>query len=130
MDPVRVYLKAKGAAEHVVSGGLEKLIRDWEQFVESVARGYNLGTEDYLNDLDGRQLIEETLAVAPRAQKKAVVDNLRRTDDLMRTLTHPLEKCLWGDDAAQTNGWTATRNWWYFVIPIKGDQDLLDEFNR
>lgn len=130
VDPVRVYLKATGAAEHVVNGGLEKLVRDWERFVESVAVGYNLSAEDYLNDLDGRQLIEEALAVAPPAQKRAVGDSLRRSDDQMRTITHPLEKCLWGNDAARTNGWTATRNWWYFVIPTKGDPDLLDELKR
>jgi hypothetical protein len=130
VDPVRVYLKTRGAAEHVVSGGLEGLVRDWEQFVESVADGYSLGAEDYLNDLDARQLVEEALAVAPPAQKKAVADDVRRADDLMRTLAHPVEKCLWGDDAARANGWVASRNWWYFVIPTKGDPDLLDELKR
>ena len=130
VDPVRVYLKTRGAAEHVVSGGLEGLVRDWEQFVRSVAEGYSLGAEDYLNDLDARQLIEEALAVAPPAQKKAVADDVRRADDLMRTLAHPVEKCLWGDDAARANGWTARRNWWYFVIPTRGDPDLLEALNR
>jgi hypothetical protein len=130
MDQVRAYLKRRGAAEHVVSGGLEGLLRNWERFVESVSKGYAFDAEDYLNDLDARQLIEETLAVAPPAQKKAVADNLRRIDDRLRKLVQPVEKCLWGADAARENGWTAKKNWWYFVVPAAGDASLLDELKR
>lgn len=130
MDPVRMYLKTRGAAEHVVSGGLEGLVREWAQFVDSVGEGYRLGADDYLNDLDTRQLIEDALAVASPEQKKGVADDLRRADDLVRTLSDPVDKCLWGNDAARTNGWTARRNWWYFVVPANGDPDLLDDLKR
>ena len=58
-DAVRRFLRARGSPAHVVEEGLEGLVRGWEETVERVAAGYPLDTiEDYLNDLDGRQLLE------------------------------------------------------------------------
>ena len=51
-DPVRDYLQKKGCADHVINGGLAGLVETWEGIVESVAEGYSLGLDDYLNDLD------------------------------------------------------------------------------
>lgn len=130
VDPVREYLKTRGAAEHVVSGGLEGLVQRWSRFVESVGEGYRLGADDFLNDLDTRQLIEDALAVASPAQMKAVASDLAHADGLLRKIAHPVEKCLWGYETAKTSGWTAKRNWWYFVIPAKGDPDLLEDLKR
>jgi hypothetical protein len=130
MDPVRAYLKKRGAAQHVIEGGLEKLVRDWQQFVQSVSEGYSLESEDYLNDLDGRQLIEEALAVAPAAQKMSIMKSLRQADSALKRLTRPVETCLWGAENAVENGWTPKKNWWYFVVPRKGAADLITDLQR
>ena len=64
-DPVGEFLRNRGCPEHVVRGGLRGLVESWEEVVRSVEEGYSLGLDDYLNDMDGRQLIEEVLHVVP-----------------------------------------------------------------
>jgi hypothetical protein len=126
-DPVREYLRDHGCAQHVISGGLEGLIRAWEETVESVERGYELGLDDYLNDLDVRQLIEETLAVdeAPRAQKHEA--RVCRADERMRKQVSLTGHCLWGNAAATEHQWTAEKNWWYFSEPRTAGRELLSD---
>ena len=69
-DPVGEFLRKRGCPEHVVRGGLRGLAESWEEVVRSVEEGYSLGLDDYLNDMDGRQLLDETLAIAPRRDQK------------------------------------------------------------
>ncbi len=58
-DEITAALEARGCPEHVVRGGRQGLIARWGAFVREVERGYDLGIEDYQNDLDVRTLIEE-----------------------------------------------------------------------
>jgi len=126
-DPVRDYLGGRGCGEHVVEGGLEGLVESWEKTVRQVEDGYSLTLDDYLNDLDARQLIAEALAVADDQQRAAINDRLDRADEKMRSLTAPTEVCLWGEEVAEEEGWTAEENWWYFARPIKADAEFLAE---
>jgi len=128
-DPVRDYLRERGCGKHVVEGGLEGLVENWEKTVRSVEDGYSLTLDDYLNDLDGRQLIAEALAVAGDQQCAAINARLDRADEKMRNLTEPTEVCLWGEDVAEEEGWTPEENWWYFARPIKADAELLAEID-
>ena len=57
-NSVRAFLRRRGAAAHVVSGGAEALIAGWKRFVGQVEAGYKFGLDDYRNDLDIRGLIE------------------------------------------------------------------------
>jgi hypothetical protein len=126
-DPVREFLRQRGCPEPVTQGGLHGLVKKWENTVRAVKQGYAFGLDDYLNDLDGRQLIEETFAVASEKQKEAFLDRVRRADTLMKSLTVPLEKCLWGETVAKSEGWTPKKNWWYFSKPINAAPELLSE---
>ena len=128
-DPVRDYLRERGCGEHVVEGGLEGLVESWEETVRQVWEGYSLTLDDYLNDLDGRQLIAEALAVAGDQQRDAINDRLARADEKMRSLTEPTEVGLWGEEVAEEEGWTAEENWWYFARPIKAAAELLAEID-
>ena len=74
--------------------------------------------DDYLNDLDGRQLLEEALAVAPKEQKEAFLKRVHHADELMKSLVESTERCLWGEEVAEAEGWTPKKNWWYFSKPI------------
>jgi hypothetical protein len=57
-DPeLQNYLRDNGYPEHVVRGGRSGLVRRWREFVEQVERGYQLGIEDYRNDLDIRGIL-------------------------------------------------------------------------
>ncbi len=126
-DPVREFLKKRGCPEHVVRGGLRGLAESWEEVVRSVEEGYSFGLDDYLNDLDGRQLLEEALAVAPAQEKKTTRQRVRRADAKMQTLVRPAGSCLWGDETARQEGWTAKQNWWYYSVPVNPGEELLDE---
>jgi hypothetical protein len=97
--------------------------------VESVKKGYLLTLDDYLNDLDGRQLLEEVLKIAPKEKKEKYKDRIQRIDAKFRTLVKPAGKCLWGAEVAESEGWTPKKNWWYFSRPLKGDPDFLAEID-
>ncbi len=126
-DPVSDFLKERGCPAHVIRGGLTGLIESWEATLESVEKGYGLGLDDYLNDMDGRQLMEEALGIAPEKDKKKFTDRLRQADARMKKLLVPAGKCLWGDEVAESEGWSTRKNWWYFMKPLKGGSDLLEE---
>jgi hypothetical protein len=129
-DPVGEFLRKRGCPEHVVRGGLRGLAESWEEVVRSVEEGYSLGLDDYLNDMDGRQLLDETLAVAPAKGKKNCLKKIRQADAKMKTLVRPAARCLWGDETARQEGWTLKKNWWYFTRPIRAGEDLLAEIEE
>ena len=129
-DPVRDFLGKKGCPEPVLDGGLPGLVENWEQVVEEVRKGYALTLDDYLNDLDGRQMIEEALQIAPEAEREKMRERVGRADKKMRGLIEPAGKCLWGSEVAEAEGWTPEKNWWYFSRPLKGDADFLAEIDN
>lgn len=126
-DPVRELLRERGSAAQVIEGGLPGLLESWETLVHTVEEGYTLGLDDYLNDLDVRQLLEDTLAVATVPERKAALPRLQRADEQMQALVKRTAVCLWGDEVAEEEGWTAKNNWWYFSRPRHGDPDFLAE---
>jgi hypothetical protein len=128
-DLVRQFLRARGCAEHVIEGGLEGLVDNWETTVRSLDTGYKLTLDDYLNDMDGRQLISEVLPTASDAQRAAVTTRLSGADEAFRRLTLPTNVSVWGDDVAKEEGWTAVRNWWYFARPLNADAEFMDELD-
>lgn len=116
-DPVRDRLKELGASEHIVSGGLDGLVKKWESIVESISTGYKWDLDEYLNDIDVRQLLEDVITriadVSP-----VLLERINAADELMRRSTKA-SKCIWGEQAAHKEGWTPEKNWWYFVVPKK-----------
>jgi len=129
-DPVGEFLRKRGCPDHVVRGGLRGLVKGWEEVVRSVGEGYGLGLDDYLNDMDGRQLLEEALAVAPAPEKKALLARIRKADADMRALLKPAGRCLWGEETARQEGWTERKNWWYYSRPIEAGKELLADLGE
>jgi hypothetical protein len=128
-DPVGEFLKNRGCPEHVVKGGLQGLAERWEEVVQSVEKGYRLGLDDYLNDMDGRQLIEESLHVATTRDRREFLKRIRQADAKMQWLVKSAGRCLWSDETALQEGWTAERNWWYFSIPNHPGKELLSDID-
>jgi hypothetical protein len=126
-DPVREYLQEKGCSRKVIEGGLPDLIESWESICASVIKGYRLGLDDYLNDMDVRQLLAESLGVATTQQREAVSHRLQEADDAVKAALESAGKCLWGDEVAEEEGWSARKNWWYFSKPKKAAAELLAE---
>jgi hypothetical protein len=124
------YLKSKGAPPHVVKRGLAGLMEDWEKVVASIGQGYDLGLDDYLNDMDVRQLLEETLKVVSEGERQKFRERLQKTDDRMRSFTKSTLKCLWGEKVAHEEGWNREKNWWYYGQPLKADPEFLSEIEN
>ena len=120
-DPIRRLLRARGVAAHVVDGGLDGLVADWERTAANVEAGYPLTLEDYLNDLDARQIIEVVLSAIPEPDGP-LLDRLRAADERMRHATRPAGRCVWGDSAGERL--TERRNWWYFLVPRNPGPEL------
>lgn len=99
----------------------------WETIVTEVAHGYDLTFEDYLNDMDTRQLIDEVQPLASTAADKALLRKLNRLDAVMQTLLEPARNCLWGAATAREHHWKRSHHWWYFMQPKNPGTDLRDE---
>jgi len=131
IDPVRRLLRERGCPEEVIAGGVEGLIADWERAVADVERGYPLGLDDYLNDLDARQLLEDTLPMLAPPDLESLGPRVLAADEKMKRLVTLTDECLWGERVADAEGWTPLENWWYFGLPRSPGpalrKDLEDE---
>ena len=116
-DSVRDLLKRRGCPVHVVEGGLEGLLAAWEKTASEVARGYALGLDDYLNDVDGREILDAAFQAAEPAQRNTLLPRLEAADRMIRRHLKPAGPCLWGENEALERAWTPERNWWYFRRP-------------
>ena len=128
-DTVREFLLSRGCPGDVVTLGLQGLVEEWERAVEQVEDGYPLGLDDYLNDLDGRQLLEDALEVAPKLDRAAARVRVEGADARMRRVARIIHECLWGERVAEQEGWTADHNWWYFAVPQKPGPTLREDLN-
>jgi hypothetical protein len=126
-DAVTRFLKGRGVPDDVVESGLEGLVRAWERTDSQVRAGYPLGLDDYLNDVDGRQLIEEAVSAAPDALTETLRRRIEAADVAIQQAIVPADECLWGDELADREGWTAGDNWWYFGLPRNPGPQMLEE---
>lgn len=122
-DGVRDLLRARGAPEHVVEGGIERLVARWERTSREIEAGYDLEIEDYLNDVDGRQLIAELLAGAELEERDELEARVAIADARARERLVPAGGCLWGDELAASRGLDPAREWWYFELPAERAAD-------
>ncbi|HYE18238.1 MAG TPA: hypothetical protein VEA69_07325 [Tepidisphaeraceae bacterium] len=129
-DPTQAFLRSRKSPPDVVAGGLSGLIDRWRKTVAQIRQGYRLTFDDYLNDMDVRQLIEETLPHATVRQHKQATAALFELDEAAQSHLVRAGKCLWGRKAESEHGWTPERNWWYFMRPKSAPPEFLDEFNR
>lgn len=121
-DAVRVLLMARGCPESVVNAGLPGLVDAWDNVVRSVERGYELTLDDYLNDMDLRDLIAAAFHASLPDESARVADLLAAADARFRDRTVD-SACLWGVDIASEEGLDPAREWWYYRRPVRpGDQ--------
>ncbi len=123
-DPVRDYLRRSGASYAVVAQGLRGLVENWERVVAQVLEGYNLTLDDYLNDMDSRQLLANALELAPEEVRDAFLPRVHDADMKIRLNLVPAGRCLWGGIVAADEGWSEDANWWYFEQPRNPGPEL------
>lgn len=102
----------------------------WAKIVEALEQGWRFDLDDWLNDMDLRQLIHEGWPLYDQDEKGAVEEAIRRADSHFLLHTVEAGKCLWGRKTAKREKWSAKTNWWYFRMPRKAERKFLDEVER
>jgi hypothetical protein len=115
-DSVHAYLVSRGCAPHIVRRGLEGLLHQWSATVRGVEHGNDMTLDEWLNDVDQRDILAGALASADPVSRRAASARLDDADErfLLVTVTCP---CVWGDEVENTNGWRPEWQWWYFRRP-------------
>jgi hypothetical protein len=125
---IKSYLLARGCSDAVVRGGVPYLVERWEEIVAVIERGYDGELDDYLNDMDVRQILADVRAhhVMTAFEPGSEFD----ADGRLRRQLVPARGCLWGRAAAELNGWTPEQNWWYFEYPRHPGDALFEDLAR
>ena len=125
-DRVREWLRERGAPYSIVANGLQGLVDNWERIVALIEQGYPHSLDDYLNDMDSRQLLENAVEIAPD-DAAAFRSRVAEADRRARQHLMPAGRCLWGQIVADEEGWVEARQWWYFARPRTPGARLRDE---
>ena len=117
-------LRARGVSDKVAAGGLAGLVAAWETFATELECGYAQGLDDWLNDVDVRDILEAALRVAGAAERRALRRRVRLADERVRAQLKSAGRCLWGAANAAKHGWNPGRQWWYFFEPKNQNDEL------
>jgi hypothetical protein len=128
-DRIRQYLRRRGCAPSVVKGGIEGLIDHWDSLVQAVEEGYDLTFDDYLNDMDLRDVLQGALEAAALDQRQAVEKGVATLDSRFRDLTIECGP-IFGERVARENGHDPAEHWWYFRRPKKPAPDFEEELRE
>jgi hypothetical protein len=116
MDAIREYLKGHNiAAPHVIEGGLEWLVGNWCRIAANVESEQHWVWEDWVNDLDTRNIIQNLLEHVP--ESRGSLPEIEGADARFRNGTVESDRCLWGKENAEKYGWTPEKEWWYWRRP-------------
>jgi hypothetical protein len=105
---------------------LATLVERWGQVVAEIERGYTLTFDDYLNDVDLRQLIAQAMRNVPPVHRDTVAPlraELQALDIRFGAVTEPAEECVWGEVNAADEGWSRDSEWWYYRLPMDRPED-------
>ena len=109
-------------------GELRDLIDQWSEFATDLERnGYGFDLDNWLNDVDVRELILEALPMFSREELGDHALKLDQADQGFRANTRPFRRCVWGHGTQRKEKWTAQKNWWYFRTPLSSNGQLEDE---
>ena len=118
-DPVERYLTERGVSTSVRRTGLRGIVAKWDA-VASHAERYDLTLDDWLNDLDLRDIIAGAMSLVPKHERQAVRSILDGADDRFRraTVESPRPLVADADRAAQ---------WWYLRYPAHPGARMRDD---
>ncbi|HVP38031.1 MAG TPA: hypothetical protein VMS93_02490 [Candidatus Saccharimonadales bacterium] len=127
-DPIRAYLESRGCDPQVAERGLEGLIDEWRQIAYDLTeQGYVLGLDDYLNDMDGRDILEGALQALEPAERAPARARVEAADQQVIQATVPCAGCLWGEELAAAHHWQAGKQWWYYRVPRECSLELAGD---
>jgi hypothetical protein len=115
---IKSYLKEKQYPEFVWQGGIERLLTDWKNTVRNKNNKVNFyGWDDFLNDLDGRRILEEVLDEFKNEDLSELKKSLKEIDDLYKERSIFSELCVYRRELAEKYHYTPNKHWWYYRIP-------------
>ncbi|MFN7966994.1 MAG: hypothetical protein U0V87_15035 [Acidobacteriota bacterium] len=125
-DALRAYLDERGLEGDLLENGLAGLVERWEAIVNEVERGYELTIDDYLNDVDLRDILAGAWELAPDHERQPLRARRDLADNRYRSVT---QECppLWGEAVTEEMGFTPEKEWWYFRRPRRPGQMLADD---
>ena len=107
---------------------VRELIDQWVEFASGLERqGYSFDLDNWLNDVDVRELILEAL---PMFSREELGDHALKLDEADKEFvggTKPFNRCVWGKGTQRKEKWTPQKNWWYFRTPARSNAQLEDE---
>lgn len=110
---------------------LRDLIEQWAEFAADLQRnGYGFDLDNWLNDVDVRELILEALPMFDREELGELALRLDAADQTFLDGTREFKRCVWGSRTARKEKWTAQKNWWYFRTPVRSNTDLEDDLRK
>jgi hypothetical protein len=107
-------LRRRGCPEHLCVAGREGLIEKYESFVSEVEEGYELGFEDYANELDLRTIIGE-LGLDQE-------DEIQDADERLQAVLIPTDEPIWADAPG--------RAFWTHGYPGNAGDELEQDLRR
>ncbi|MEO6528294.1 MAG: hypothetical protein ABIP93_16860 [Gemmatimonadaceae bacterium] len=118
-DPVVRYLAERGVSTGLRDTGLRGIVARWDALASRATR-YDLTLDDWLNDLDLRDIIAGAMSVAPEPERQALRSLLERADGRFRRATVESARPLvaGADRAAQ---------WWYLRHPAQPGRGMRDD---
>jgi hypothetical protein len=107
---------------------IRELIDQWATFVGDLEKqGYTFDLDNWLNDVDVRELILEALPMFSREEMGDHALKLDAADKEFMAQTRAFKRCVWGAGTAKKEKWNAEKNWWYFRTPLRSNSQLEDE---
>ncbi|TAJ95631.1 MAG: hypothetical protein EPO10_02870 [Reyranella sp.] len=107
---------------------LQDLIDQWAGFAQDLERqDYSFDLDNWLNDVDVRELILEALPMFSREEMGDHALKLDAADRIFMAATRDFKRCVWGHGTARKENWTPQKNWWYFRTPARSNAQLEDE---
>jgi len=129
--------------DFVIEGGLERLIKLWKHFVvdECEIEGYSLPIEDYINDLDGRMIIQYIIDnISDKEISKSIALEIKEYDDRFKKLLVDTDKCIRGEQTGLKRklikkflgmkSYNKQKHFWYYGIIKTAKGTLLENARR
>lgn len=124
-DPVRAYLRSRGVSDDIVEGGLDSAIDRWDS-ISKTAKDYDFTLDDWLNDMDLRDIIHGALSAATVAERESVASALKKADDRLRKSTEKTGS-IWGSAMQGDFAPDPVKGWWYFRRPLNPGETMADD---
>jgi hypothetical protein len=124
-DPVRMYLKSRGVSSELIEGGLEAAIDRWDA-ISRTAKTYDFTLDDWLNDMDLRDIIEGAMGVGDAAEHDSVSERLKAVDDRLKKGTVETGS-IWGSAMSGDLAPDPAKAWWYFRRPSKPGETMRED---